>query len=722
MNFNIPKINKGKTLVHSWVYYDKEGDVIGVVGRYQNGDKRKDIVPFFNRNDNGGIYAGIELIPRPLFGLDRIAIQPKEQPIFIVEGEKTAAAMQGIGLMATTSIGGANAAKQADWTPLNGFKTVYILPDNNKAGEVYAKDVYNVLMALEFPSEIKVVRLPDLPDGGDFVDWAQGYVNNWDGYNSLESEEGLKDVFYEVLNENTLLVPIEWKATDTATVSNHQWGVANDIGSKIPPVMHMPIEFMPEPYRPWLADVSSRMQTPPDFVAISAIVVASSVIGAGCGIYPKQHDKGWSVIPNLWGAVIAPPSSLKTPTMSESIGMLDKLKKHYDKKTEVDHVAAEFDNNVFTASKSDITDKITKAVKSGSDNAVIASLRQEFLTLSENKPPMSERRIFKVNETSTQAMTKIQSGNPRGVLMFSDELVALLAKWDKDDNKDERAYYLAGWNGDGSYTDAKIGRGNTEADQICISLLGGIQPDKLQHYLYQTTKGGNDGLLQRLQLAVWPDIPDKWEFTDQANNKDAKRRVYDIVEKLAELNFKQYGALKNEDNNRPYFSFSNEAQAVFNDWLIILDTEKLRKGENPLIEQHLAKYRSLMPSLALIFHCIDIADGKATGNVSETATLLAVRWCNYLETHARRIYAMAVSPEYEAALKLAAKIKERKLTSPFTAKHVYDKTWYGLSSKQEVEAACNVLIDENWLIMTRTPSPSGGGRPLIQYHINPTLI
>jgi len=111
------------------------------------------------------------------------------------------------------------------------------------------------------------------------------------------------------------------------------------------------------------------------------------------------------------------------------------------------------------------------------------------MALMQDAEPESVRRLFKTNETSIQSMTVIQNENLRGVLTFRDELTGLLVKWDRDDGADERAYFLEGWNGDGSYTDVKIGRGLTDAKNICISLLGGIQPDKLKRYLYQAMKG-----------------------------------------------------------------------------------------------------------------------------------------------------------------------------------------------------------------------------------------
>jgi hypothetical protein len=224
--------------------------------------------------------------------------------------------------------------------------------------------------------------------------------------------------------------------------------------------------------------------------------------------------------------------------------------------------------------------------------------------------------------------------------------------------------------------------------------------------------------MQRLQLAVWPDEPEHWQLIDTLPNKADKQRAYDIVKALAELDFIQYGASLSEYDDRPYFRFDDAGQAVFNQWLTELQTIKLHQEENPLMVEHFGKFRSLMPSLALIFHCIDIADGKARGNVSDQSAQLAVEWCKYLESHARRIYAMAESPEHEAAVKLATKIKAKSLPCPFTTRDVERKGWHGLKERQEIEAACNILIDENWLMMHRKPKPITGRPPLPEYYIN----
>ena len=62
----------------------------------------------------------------------------------------------------------------------------------------------------------------------------------------------------------------------------------------------------------------------------------------------------------------------------------------------------------------------------------------------------------------------------------------------------------------------------------------------------QTMSGDNDGLMQRLQLAVWPDEPKNWRNVDVYPNTQAKNRVYAIMETLADMDFLQYSAIQEE--------------------------------------------------------------------------------------------------------------------------------------------------------------------------------
>jgi hypothetical protein len=86
-----------------------------------------------------------------------------------------------------------------------------------------------------------------------------------------------------------------------------------------------------------------------------------------------------------------------------------------------------------------------------------------------------------------------------------------------------------------------------------------------------------------------------------------------------------------------------------------------------------------------------------------------VAWCDYLESHARRIYGLICDPPTQAAPKLVEKIKRGDLGERFTARDVYRKDWHLLNDRASgvVEAACEILEDAGWLASVTTQSAIG---------------
>jgi Protein of unknown function (DUF3987) len=110
--------------------------------------------------------------------------------------------------------------------------------------------------------------------------------------------------------------------------------------------------------------------------------------------------------------------------------------------------------------------------------------------------------------------------------------------------------------------------------------------------------------------------------------------------------------------------------------------ESDRSGqESTLLTRHLAKYRSLVPSLALMFHLIDSHEQAVLAPVSLHSAQAAAAWSDLLEGHARRIYQSALDGDPDAAIHLGERIKG-KLSNPFTARAVARKGWSGLTTAE----------------------------------------
>ena len=106
---------------------------------------------------------------RPIYGLERLAANPNKQ-ILICEGEKAADAADALfpGMVAIAWPGGANAINKVDWSPLKGRKVV-LWPDNDEPGIACMGKLAALLQTI--CTEIKGLRVTDMPAGWDAADW-----------------------------------------------------------------------------------------------------------------------------------------------------------------------------------------------------------------------------------------------------------------------------------------------------------------------------------------------------------------------------------------------------------------------------------------------------------------------------------------------------------------------------------------------------------------------
>src|SRR5262249_7340828 len=145
---------------------------------------------------------------------------------------------------------------------------------------------------------------------------------------------------------------------------------------------------------------------------------------------------------------------------------------------------------------------------------------------------------------------------------------------------------------------------------------------------------------------------------------------------------------------------------------------RLRYAElSPALEGHLAKYRKLVPALALMTHFADSGDGPVT----QTSLLKALAFAEYLESHAHRVYGSSHEGELAAGKAILAHIKQGELANGFTARDVQRHGWSNLTDKKQVQLGLGLLVDLDYLAEAGAPGTDRGGRPKITYRINPAF-
>jgi putative DNA primase/helicase len=624
--------------------------------------------------------------------------------LLVVEGESDCWALWHHGLPAL-GLPGANAAKTLVREHVEAVAKVYIHREPDQGGPTFVEGVCARLAFLGFEGEVFELRMPD-----GVKDPADLHVSDPEQFKARMKDAIQASTPLE-LPQSVRRADRRQGATPTSEPAEHVWADPLPIPAELLPVVAFHYALLPEALREFVDDVAERMQCPPDFPAVAMMVALAGVVGKKIGIRPKRHDD-WLVVPNLWGAVIGRPGIMKTPAIRRPITFLQRLQVEAKKRYELELREYEDKRLVAEAQKKAKKRAIEEASKEKLDPLAVA---KEF-TIEEPEKPTPRRYI--VNDSTVEKLGELLNLNPTGLTVFRDELIGLLRQLDKEGQEGARAFYLESWDGLGTFTYDRIARGTLHIESVTLSMLGGIQPGRLLDYLGAALKGGagDDGLLQRFQLLVYPDVDKRFRNVDRWPDTSAKMRVWAVFQQLDALDPVVVGAEREEgDNGVPFLHFAPVAQGLFDDWRVKLE-ETVRSGdEHPALESHLAKYRSLVPSLALLIHLVD----GAPGPVSEEATRKAIAWAGYLESHARRIYGIGINSAAVSGKALAKRISKGELKDGFTLRDIYRKHWAGLSEKQAVEQAVDLLLELSWL---RARDVNTGGKPKTYYDINPKLL
>ncbi len=256
-----------------------------------------------------------------------------------------------------------------------------------------------------------------------------------------------------------------------------KWGEIVSPASESIKVPELDLSAIPSVMCHWVSDAAERMQVPPDFFAAPCLVAFASVVGRQVAIYPKQEDS-WSVVPNLWGAIIARPGLFKSPAILEATSFVRALAEKASAQYEVDFIKSDVNSESIKSQIDGLKEAIKKAARDQKSPAEIDEIQAQMQSLRAKLEDQScNHKRFIVNDSTVEKLGVILKENPNGVLLLRDEL----AGWGASLNRREgdREFYLESWNGNGSFTVDRIGRGTLHVPNLCLSIFGGIQPSKL---------------------------------------------------------------------------------------------------------------------------------------------------------------------------------------------------------------------------------------------------
>ena len=498
--------------------------------------------------------------------------------------------------------------------------------------------------------------------------------------------------------------------------SAEHWPTPKPIPCDLARVDAFALDFLPVRLAPWVDDIATRLQCPPDYPAITALTALGAILGRKIGVKP-QLKTDWIEIPNVWGAFIGPPGMLKSPAMNEALRPIHRLEAEAVRNNEIAQQAYAAGLDAFRLHKQvaiALAREDLKKTLKGENHT-----RRIDLQLGDQPQPPTPVR-YRTNDTSYEALAELIASNPTGMLVERDELVSLLRHLDRNDQAVARGFFLTGWSGTQPYTLDRISRGTRHIEAVCISVLGNSQPARIAEYVKRANSNANggDGLLQRFGLLAWPDTCPEWKDMDRYPHSRAREDAWEVFERLSKLDRSgamALGARRGPSDSVPFLRLSAAAHDEFLNWRSDLE-RRLRSGKMPpALEAHLAKYRKLVPALALINHLVD----NGHNEISREAMRKALAMSQYLETHARRLYGATNEPERAAAQAILSKIRQGELQDGFTAREVHQHDWSGLTERDQVQAGLDLLVELHYLAASTAATSGRGGRPTTTYIVNP---
>lgn len=515
------------------------------------------------------------------------------------------------------------------------------------------------------------------------------------------------DLFSAVLDNAQMgqfsIEPAQCSRQASAT-DNKGWLPAIPIISNLETVLPFLPAMLPTQLSDYVVDVAERQNSNPDFIAVTALCGLASLVGNRIRIAPKQYDD-WLIVPNLWGAIVGAPSAMKSPAMKAALAPIYQIESRMHDEWSAEVADLGIDQRLNSLNGKEANRKAIKALKEGDKDAA----RELLASIDESAPAASICPRITINDATVEKLGELLNENPRGLLLIRDELPGFLSRIEKEEHASDRAFYLEAFNGDGRFTYDRIGRGTIHIKNCTLSMIGGIQPSKLTPLVSGALNGaGNDGLIQRLQMLVWPDERRDFTYHDRSPCRDALNAYTDVFNGLHEL---QLGS----PDEPTVFRFSPEAQEIFKDWITALNIEARSGKLSSILESHILKMPNTIASLALIFELV--AGGRF--DVGKVALELALKWYDYLRSHAVRLYSSG-SALVEDAARLIVERRDR-LPDQFTVRDIHQKGWAGLTDIDVVTMSVELLVETRHCRKVDKKPNQNGGRPTDSYCWNPLL-
>lgn len=572
-----------------------------------------------------------------------MAAAAQGQRIYWVEGEKCADRLWELGLPATTTIGGSDSySRYGDYSQVFAGVDLVICPDRDQSGLKYADAI-----AADYPDAQWLYAFPDsaewdsLPKSGglDIVDWVASGANKAAIEAAVESRrekppankvislhggapvvsiDSLEDRIAAILDQNPNGPTLRREKARLCQCSglserafNEIWeGATADydaeaIGDRVQieqlinatqSTLNLS-QILPSAIAEPLQAMAERQYIRPEVFLLLLLSVVGTLAQNTTKLVMSFLDE-FEVSPNIYAAIVAPPSARKSPSIKTVVSRpLKILKKSADEAYQIAHEAWQI-------------------------------AKEEARSSEPPKPfddPEPVREMFYFTKTTLEGIANQATRCPhRGLLWSADELKGLFGQLNKytGGKGDDVESLLSLYDGNGDTTLRASGV-TADVDALNFGIVGGIQPAVLSKLV---AGGDPDGKWSRFLFVNQPQVA-------ATLADDTGPQIHNVSSMLAEY----YQTIANQLPQQ--YTLSPAAFKLFQRTYNDLEQRKIAESRAAL-QSVIGKSAGRIGKLALCLHLVESAvTGVFSPEVQESTIAKAVLITEFGIEQIRAIYA-----------------------------------------------------------------------------------
>lgn len=443
-----------------------------------------------------------------------------------------------------------------------------------------------------------------------------------------------------------------------------------------------PLTALPVPIlQRFVQEVSAAFQTPHDFAAMGVVSALSGAIGNRRRIHIVGEIFQGAC---LWISIIGRPGTGKSDPVEKALEPISNLheaniKAYLEEKDAYELELTAWEN----LKKEDRSDK--------------------------PQPPTPKRLM--VADHTMEGLALDLANNPLGMVLYRDELATWLAGFDKyraAGGGSDRANWLEIWRSRAIDVSRKTGTRVVYVTRPFVTVIGTIQPNRLQELLGNMDDGFSDRLLCVYPISTVSPLP------MHGINPSTMKAYREVIETILEQE-------PGEDGKALVVELSKPALARFRERARGLDDALRDDSLAAGIAGCFAKLRIYASRFTLLMHQAAAAAGNAEPLRADIEHVEAA-WdlVDYLQGHARLVHAAKLSdPEAQRASHVLD-LLARKGWASFTRRQVYMWLPTRFVRPDDADAALKLLCDHGFVRERPMPERTGRGRPPSQvYDVNP---